>query len=272
MSTGWTTTSLAEKIPEQASRRGLGPLQRFLENESLGLRVEWEFSLRKGWLEVRTRGEDGAAFLNFLQDKFGEIPGSLPRVEKWDTARGYVVSSGRVGFGLYFDLGVFDPVARDGLYPLHRMRAQLADGVSKSSREIIEDYGLVDDFPVTIRVIGVENEKISVELSDETLQLFASWNRLPFDRVVAVGVSSSEAEIALKAAKLWFDVIRVEPLSMFTQCLVCKIGTDAPGVVAKLGSRLPGVRLAPVRAHSPIKFAKSGPGPRNQRSRDTSSF
>ncbi len=248
MSTGWIMASLAEKIPEQATRRGLGHLRKFLEDESQGLRVEWEFSLRKGWLNVKARGEDAEAFLNFLENRFGKSHGEFSGFEKWDSARGYIASSGKVGFGVYVDVGVFEPVARDGLYPLHRMRAQLADGISKSCREILDENGLVDDFPVTVRVIGVENQRISVELSDETRELFVSWRRLPFDRVVAIGVSASEAESALKSARLWFDVIKIEPLSMFAQCLVCKIGTDAPGVIAKIGTRLRGVRLAAVRA------------------------
>jgi len=256
LSTGWDTASLAEKIPEQASRRGLGPLRKFLDDEARGLRVEWEFSLRKGWLEVRAKGEDAEAFLNFLGNEFGKVPVESSHVEKWDTNRGYIASSGKVGFGVYVDIGVFEPVARDGLYPLHRMRAQLTDGVSKSCREILDENGLVDDFPVAVRVIGVENGRISVELSDETRELLASWHRLPFDRVVAIGVSESEAERAVKTAGLWFDVIRIEPLSMFAQCLVCKIGTDAPGVISKLGNRLRCVRLASVRALSPIRLTK----------------
>ena len=262
MSTGWVSASLAEKIPEQASRKGLGPLRRFLNDEATGLRVKWQFSLRKGWLEVRAEGDDAEAFLNFLKKKFDSIPVEASRVEKWDGARGWIVTSGRVGFGVYVDIGVFEPVARDGLYPLHRMRAQLADGESKSCREILDENGLVDNFPVKVQVIGLETEKITVELSDETRELLASWRRLPFDRVVAIGASEAETEGAVKSAKLWYDVIRIEPLSMFAQCLVCKIGTDAPGVIAKLGNRLQGVRLASVRSRRPDAFRRESAKPR----------
>ena len=73
---------------------------------------------------------------------------------------------------------------------------------------------------------------------------------LPFHRVVAIGAGEGEVEKAVKSAGLWFDVIRIEPLAMFSQCLVCKMGTDAPGVIAKIGGRLRGVRLTSVRARS----------------------
>ena len=82
MSTGWISASLAEKIPEQAARRGLGPLRRFLDDETAGLSVKWEFSLRKGWLEVRAEGDDAEAFLNFLRKRFDTIPVETSRVEK----------------------------------------------------------------------------------------------------------------------------------------------------------------------------------------------
>jgi hypothetical protein len=248
LSTGWVSASLAEKIPEQAIRRDTGPLQRLLEDEALGLDVEWEFSLTKRWLQVRGRGEDAEAFINVVTERFGSIPLDGSRVEKWDVVKGYVVAAGRVGFGVYVDLGILEPVAKDALYPLHKMRAQLSDGALKPCREILEENGLVDDFPVRIRVIKVEGEKITVELSDVTKSLFDNWRKLPFDRVVAVGVGRDDVEKAVKAARLSFDVIRIEPLSLFTQCLVCKIGTDAPGVIVKIGNRLKGVRLAAVRA------------------------
>jgi hypothetical protein len=37
--------------------------------------------------------------------------------------------------------------------------------------------------------------------------------------------------------------VKVEGLSLFVQSILCKIGTDAPGVIAKIGKRLRGVSL-----------------------------
>ncbi len=248
MEEGWLSATLGEKVPEQTAKGGFEPLERFLRREGGGLLVEWKISTRQGWLVVGVRGEDAEVFLNLLMDRFGTVPVDGSRVEKWDLLKGSVTGAGRVGFGVYVDLGVLEPVAKDGLFPLHRMRAQLADGVSKPCREIIEENGLMDGFPVRTRVTGLDGEKISLELSDETRELFLSWRRLPFDRVVAVGVMREEVESVVRAAGLQYDVIRIEPLSLFSQCLVCKKGTDAPGVIARVGGRLKGVRLAAYRA------------------------
>jgi len=101
-------------------------------------------------------------------------------------------------------------------------------------------------------ITEVDGEKLSVELADETREQILSWRRLPFDRVLAVGVAKHQAEAAVKSAGLQYDVIRVETLSPLVQCLLCKIGTEAPGIIAKIGGRLRGVGLASFR--TPVRL------------------
>jgi hypothetical protein len=128
------------------------------------------------------------------------------------------------------------------------MRAQLSDGVAKSSRDILQQNALADYFPVSVTVTELEGEKVSVELADETRERFLWWKRLPFDRVIAIGIGREEAEKAVQSAKLGFDVIKVESLSLLVQCLVCKMDTEAPGIIARIGGRLRGVGLAAFRS------------------------
>jgi len=177
----------------------------------------------------------------------------LSKVERWDVLKGFVTGAGRVGFGVYVDVGITEPVSKDALYPLHRIRAQLADGVARPCREILSENALADGFPLKVLVTDIEGERISVELADETRVLLLSWRRFPFDRVLAIGVSKEQAEIAVGHAGLHYDVVDVEPLSPLVQCLVCKIGTDAPGVISKIGSHLRGARLASYR--TPVRLS-----------------
>ncbi len=251
MAEGWRSATLAEKIPERVLRQGPKPVWSLLSKEARGLRADWEFSVPQEWLQVRARGDDADAFLNLLVEKFGEAPVNHSRVERWDLRKGFIIGSGRVGFGVYVDLGIIEPIRKDALYPLHRMRAQLSDGVAKSSREILQENALADYFPVSVTVTELEGEKITVELADETRERFLWWKRLPFDRVIAIGIGREEAEKAVQSAKLGFDVIKVESLSLLVQCLVCKMDTEAPGVIARIGSRLSGVGLTAFR--SPVK-------------------
>jgi hypothetical protein len=127
------------------------------------------------------------------------------------------------------------------------MRAQLADGEAKSSREILDGNALVDYVPVKAVVSELEGENISVELADEARDQLLSWRKYPFDRVIVIGADKTQAENAVKASGLQSDIVKVESLSLFVQSLLCKIGTDAPGVIAKIGNRLRGVGLKSFR-------------------------
>lgn len=247
----WLTATLAQKVSPRVGNHGLQSAGRLLSREVSGLKTDWEFSVRQGWLEVRARGADAAVFLSLLKEKFGETLPLWSEVRRWDFLPGYVVGAGRYGFGVYVDLGIVQPSRRDALYPLHRMRAQLADGAVKPCREILKENVLVDDFPVRVVITAVGDGKATVELADETRNMFASWKKLPFERVIAIGATSEIVEGAVRAAKLEQDIIRIEPLSMFGQCIVCKRGTEAPGILARIGTRLKGVNLVTFRAALP---------------------
>jgi hypothetical protein len=247
LSEGWQTATLAEKIPEPVLSRGTKPVWNVLSKHAEGLRVDWEIAAPQQWLQVRARGEDAEAFLNLLRERFGEAPVLRSRVERWDVRKGFITGSGRVGFGVYVDIGILEPTRKDVLYPLHRMRAQLSDGAPKSSREILQEQGLADYFPVEVIVTELQGENVTVELADRTRDQLLWWNRLLFDRVIAVGIDRDYAERIVQSANLGLDVIEIETLSLLVQCLVCKLDTDAPGVIAKVGNRLRGIGLTAFR-------------------------
>ena len=243
MTEEWQTATLAEKIPPQASRYGTQAISRILAAKANGLEVESDYALEKQWLRVRAKGEDSDAFLNLLKQDLGEAPVSRANLERWDNVKGFITGAGRIGYGVYLDIGLQDPSPKDALFPLHRMRAQLSDGQALSAREILDQSALIDYFPLSLIVTEFYGEKISVEMQDESRERFVSWKKYPFDRLVVVGADRSQAENAVRTSGLLSDIIEVESLSLFVQCLVCKIGTDAPGVIAKVGNRLRGVAL-----------------------------
>jgi hypothetical protein len=244
---GWQTATLAEKIPEPVLNRGPKPVWNVLSREAQGLRVDWEIAALQQWLQVRARGEDAETFLNLLKEEFGEAPVLRSKVERWDIRRGFITGSGRVGFGVYVDIGILEPSRKDALYPLHRMRAQLSDGASKSSREILQENGLSDYFPIDVVVTELQGENVTVELADKTRDQLLWWNKLLFDRVIVAGVDKYYVEKIVGSVGLGLDVIKIETLSLLVQCLVCKLDTDAPGVIAKIGNRLRGVGLTAFR-------------------------
>ena len=243
----WQVATLAEKIPPQALRQGSQFIAKLLAEKANGLEMESDFGQQGQWLQVRARGEDADAFLNLLKQDYGEAGVSRSSLEKWDVVRGFVAGAGRIGYGVYVDIGIQDPRPKDALYPLHRMRAQLADGEPKSAREILEANALVDFVPLKMIVTELEGENISVELDDGARDSLVSWRKYPFDRVIVVGAGKAFVENAVRASGLESDVVKVESLSLFVQSVLCKIGTEAPGVIAKIGNRLRGVGLSSYR-------------------------
>jgi hypothetical protein len=248
----WQVATLAEKIPPQVLSQRSHLIAKVLTEQANGLKMQSDFSLQGQWLQIRARGEDAGAFLNLLKQEYGEAPMSRSNLEKWDVVNGFVAVAGRIGYGVYIDIGIQQPAPKDALYPLHRMRAQLADGEAKSSREILDANGLTDYVPMKSVVTELEGENISVELADETRDELVSWRKYPFDRVIVIGADKTQAENAVKASGLQSDIVKVESLSLFVQSLLCKIGTDAPGVIAKIGNRLRGVGLKSYRTSTKL--------------------
>jgi len=248
----WQIATLAEKIPPQVLKQGSQVIARVLAEKANGLEMESDFGQQGQWLQVRARGEDADAFLNLLRQEFGEASVSRASLEKWDVVRGFVAGAGRIGYGVYVDIGIQDPRPKDALYPLHRMRAQLADGEPRSAREILDANALVDFVPLKMIVTELEGENISVELDDVARDNLVSWRKYPFDRVIVVGADKAFVENAVRASGLESDVVKVESLSLFVQSVLCKIGTEAPGVIAKIGNRLRGVGLKSYR--TPVKL------------------
>jgi len=224
-----------------------------ITKEAEGLAVEFSMKVEKGWITVQAKGEDAEAFSNLLKKKYGERPAQASKVERWDVLRGFVTGAGRVGYGVYVDVGITEPTSKDALYPLHRMRAQLSDGRQASAREILAENALVDDFPMRVIVTGSDGEKTTVELSDESQEGFVSWRNHPWDRVIAVGLTHSQALRSLREMGAEADIISVDPLSLFVQSFVLKVGTEAPGIIARMGRRLRGVSLAAYTKHRKLE-------------------
>ena len=83
-----------------------------------------------------------------------------------------------------------------------------------------------------------EESRIEVELAMSQVERYEVWRDSLLDRLLVVGSSLYEVKMALEHARFERDVISVEPLGMFEHALVCKLGTDAAGLIRQLGRNL----------------------------------
>jgi len=202
----------------------------------------------RGWIQIKVSGEDETVALRFLDQEIGLAPVSLDNLKTFSVVRGMVVFSGKSKTELYVDIGVSSPEDYDAILPLQRLQAQLADGKKLPLQRLVELFCLYDNLPLKVKItqdIGVQKKWIEAELSEAQLSQITSWIRSSFDRLVVLGAFLSDVERAVKMSKHFRDVIRIESSGMLEQAILCKLGTDAVGLIPKLGCFLPDAVLVP---------------------------
>ncbi len=215
-----------------------------------GLKVQLRFAgtTDRGWIQLEVSGEDETAALSLLDREIGLAPVSLDKLKKFSVMQGKVVFSGKSETELYVDLGVSSPKVSDAVVSGKRLCAQLADGKEIPLQELVELFCLYDNMPLEVKIVeGVEGESKTVEagLSEAQFSLFSGWVGCRFDRLIILGSLFSDVERAVKLSRHSRDVIRIESLGVLEQVVLCKLGTDAVGLIPKLGRYLKSAVLVP---------------------------
>jgi len=150
---------------------------------------------------------------------------------------------------LRVDVGVFAPRVVYAKIPLQSLQAQLADGKRLPLQRITELFCLLDYVPLRVKIVDSdwrgENEAFLAELSERQLFLFTDWLLSSLDRLVILGASHSDIERAVEASRHFRDVVRIESLGWLEHAIVCKLGTDAVGLIPAIGRFLRTATLAP---------------------------
>ena len=232
---------LAEKIEKPLHLETLQKFNQKLGEETKELDVEIKRIdfISGDWLFVEYNGEDNEIFTELLRRDHGFIPIELTKVKLGETYRGFIIGNEDRGRGIRIDIGIISPRLSYGLYPLHRIRDQLAEDKSESLKEITEKFCLHKGIPINVRIEEIRKVKrISLSVTNEQESYLKDWDRYPFDRVVVIGAFDDQVKKAIKITRLAKDIIRIDPLSFTSSLLTCKLGTDAPGVISKLGQEL----------------------------------
>ena len=215
-----------------------------------GLNVQLSFAgtTDRGWIQLEVSGEDETAALSLLDREIGLAPVSLDKLKKFSVMQGKVVFSGKSEKELYVDFGVFSPKVLDAVVSGKRLCAQLADGKDVSLQELVELFCLYDNMPLEVKIAeGVEeaNKNVEAGLSEAQFSLFSRWVGCRFDRLIILGSLFSDVERAVKFSRHSRDIIKIESLGVLEQVVLCKLGTDAVGLIPKLGRYLKSAVLVP---------------------------
>jgi hypothetical protein len=234
-----TTLTLLTKINNE---RQLKQIDKALKLAFEGLEVEAKIlgTVADRWVQIALAGEDEGIATNYVIKEIGLCPSNLENVKKLSTLNGYIKNIGKNGGELSIDVGVFEPKIVHATIPLRRLQAQLVDGRKIALGKIAELFGLREDLPVNIKVsrLSEEQSRIEAELSSGQVRKYMVWRESLLDRLLVLGSSFHEIKMTLERARLDRDVIGVEPLGLLEHALTCKLGTDAAGLIPKIGRNL----------------------------------
>ena len=217
----------------------LKQVEGLLESKLEGLKAQIQINgvIARGWVQATISGEDEKAALHYLASDVGLCPASLEQVHKFSMLEGRIVDLKKNKDELCFDVGVFEPDVVDAVIPLSRLQAQLGDGRKVSVRKFVELFGFCENLPLTIKVssLGGNKSRIEAMLSEKQLDTYQRWTDSLLDRLIVLGASQEEIRSVLERARCERDVVDVEPLGLLEHAVVCKLGTDAAGLIPRIG-------------------------------------
>ncbi|NJE60691.1 DUF2110 family protein [Thermococcus sp. 21S7] len=236
---------ILEKV--YGDRSGFLKLDKKLKALLGDLEVEWKLSaVKKNWIKVSLNGEDEEISANLVREEFGEVPYKLSAIKEGGTYRGRFIDLGRVGYGAYVDIGIFTPRPKDALLPLYYLKETFGE---MPVRQMIRDFGWVDNLPVEVTVSNVEFGAREVELafSEKQLKRIKGWTSDGHDKLFIAGTVSENVEKALIKTGHGRDVKRIEELGLMETLLILKKGTQAPGIIKEIGPHLRGTLIGAIK-------------------------
>jgi hypothetical protein len=192
------------------------------------------------WVQLELSGEDESVATKLLEREMGFCPVSLENVKKFSTLKGYVANLDRGTESLSVDIGIFDPKIAQAMVSLNYLQMHLREGKKTPLKSIAELWGFCENLPLEIKVLEVnaQGNRIEAEFQAKQIHKFIQWKESLLDRLIVIGASLQEVNSAVEQEGLRRDVIDVEALGVFEHALVCKLGTDAAGLIGRIGRRL----------------------------------
>jgi hypothetical protein len=190
------------------------------------------------WVQVSLSGEDEVLATSYINKEIGTCPISVKRVEKFSVLNGYITKIDPAKSEMAVDVGIFEPKITQAVIPLTCLQAQLADGKKADLKKTTEVYGLQENLPLNVKVVdlcGGEDEQLQAELSTAQIEKMRLWQQSLLDRLIVLGATVREIETVLERTRLNRDVIDTERLGLLEYALTCKLGTDAAGLIPRMG-------------------------------------
>ena len=212
-------------VTGESRRRAMDSLESLVGNELDELDVEFSVGLRDdGFPSVTVTGEDAPVARSLLAEEWGAITPHrdadethVGTLESWDDD------------GIVLDAGESVRVPADGL--------GLGQGTPAQVRT---RFGLVQHMPLEF----VEDDG-EARLADAERDRLYGWTR-GTDRVNVNSTTRAQIRATVNRSGHADDIVTVERLGLLEGSVVCREGTDGPGLLADIGPHLEAELLAVV--------------------------
>ncbi len=197
----------------------------------------------RGHVQFIIEGSDQEFVANLIEQEFGTVPKTSNLTTK-SSHLGQLVDVGKVGYGIYVDIGVMIPTKMDALIPLHILRDQL-EMSKKPLRKIAKSLILVDNLPIQIELTSVDlnKQRLEAKISNSFIDRLQRWMHDDHERLLVFGVSKEMIEGTLNVVGHREDIYRIEQLGTFEYSLKCKRSTRASGILAAIGPKMKGIPM-----------------------------
>ncbi len=224
--------------------------------KGLKVRMESVEAAINNWAQITFSGEDEKAALSYLENEIGLCPVHMENLKKFSAMKGYLTSLGKNKDEIHVDIGIISPKTVYATIPLQHLQAQLADGRKIALKKLAELYGFCEILPLTVKVIEPKENHIDATIAETQLRLYRKWVKSILDRLIILGASRYEIKKALKSSKCQNDIVEIESLGLFEYAVACKLGTDAVGLIPKIGKHLPNATLRTFSPKTLLEFFK----------------
>lgn len=214
-------------VEGDARERALDSLGSLVGNALGDLDVSFDVGLRHdGFPSVTLSGDDAPVARNVLGEEWGVI---TPEFEDGETYVGTLEGWSDDGFVL--GAGEEVEIPADGL--------DLGPGTPEQVRT---RFGLVQHIPLQF----VYDETDGHALADAERDRLYDWTRAETGRVNVNSATRAEVRATVNRAGHARDIVTVERLGLLEQSVVCREGTDPPGLLASIGEYVPAELLCVV--------------------------
>ncbi len=194
------------------------------------------------------------ADVQFCINIFKEITGQTyesHNIPKKTSLMGYLRKVGKVGFGLFIDIGIENPY-KEALIPLHTLREQLCGGEKLSVNEIIKKYGFNDNFPLPVEVMTITDvhsrkPKYEARISESFIERLKQWVDWGLEIVYTFGEARQMIKRTIAKRGHTIDVYEIQRLGPLEMAIICNQGTSGPGLIAHIGKFLSHCRMSTMR-------------------------